>query len=86
MPSTSVHFSESLLDDLDHFASERGLSRNRLIVEACRETLQRRKEWPEIFFDDFRFRPEDLEELRSSSESFEKNLSATRRNRDASPF
>ena len=86
MPSTSVHFPDSLLEDLDHFASERGMSRNRLIVESCRETLQKRREWPAGFFDDSRFPAEDLESLRASNGEFENDLAASRRNRDDPAF
>jgi hypothetical protein len=86
MPSTSVHFPRPLLLDLDHLAAEQGLSRNRLIIEACRETLCKRREWPSEFFSDARFRAEDLEELRASSRDFEEDLAAARCSRDAPPF
>jgi hypothetical protein len=83
MPSTSVHFPDSLLEDLDHLASEAGLSRNRLIVDACRELLRRRREWPPAFFDDSRFSAEDLTDLRATAEGFEERIVATRRSREA---
>lgn len=86
MPSTSVHFPDSLLEDLEHLASEKGVSRNRLIVDACRETLRKRREWPAGFFDDSRFSAEDLEDLRASAGGFERDLAAARRNREAPPF
>jgi hypothetical protein len=86
MPSTSVHFPDSLLEDLEHFASETGVSRNRLIVDACRDTLRKRQEWPPGFFDDSRFSAEELEDLRASAESFEQELAAARRNRETPPF
>jgi len=86
MASASVHFPDSLLEDLDHLASERGVSRNRLIVEACHETLRKLREWPTGFFDDARFCPEDLEDLRASAKGFETNLAASRCNRDVPPL
>ncbi|RMH19100.1 MAG: hypothetical protein D6696_11530 [Acidobacteria bacterium] len=86
MPSTSVHFPDSLLAELNHLASEAGVSRNRLIVEACRETLRRRRRWPPGFFDDSRFRTMDLQDLRASATSFEQGLAAARRNRDDPPL
>lgn len=86
MPSTSVHLPNALLEDLDHLASERGVSRNRLIVEACRETLRKRREWPTGFFEDTRFAAADLQDLRSSAKGFERDLAASRRNRNGSPF
>lgn len=49
MPSTSVHFPKSLLEDLDSVAAEQGVSRNRLIVDACRNTVQKNRAWPQFF-------------------------------------
>ena len=86
MPSTSVHFPEPLLEELDRLATERGLSRNRLIVEACRDSLRARKAWPEGFFDEDRLSRRDLEELRSGAVEFEKTLFASRQTRRAPPF
>lgn len=86
MPSTNVHFPESLLEELDEFAAEKGLSRNRLIVEACRESLQKRREWPSGFFDDSRFHGEELEELRGGARAFEAELAEALRTREVSPF
>ncbi len=86
MPNTSVHFPSTLLEDLDHLASEKGLSRNRLIVEACRQTLRRRKAWPAGFFDDSRFVTEDLEALRAGCDDFTKNLLDSRADRKEPPF
>lgn len=86
MPSTSVHFPDFLIEELDRFATERGVSRNRLIVEACRATLRQHQEWPEDFFDDSRFLPRDLEDLRRSAADFDEKLVQSRRDRDAPPF
>jgi Arc/MetJ-type ribon-helix-helix transcriptional regulator len=86
MPSTSVHLPTSLLEDLDLLASERGISRNRLITEACREALRKRRQWPKDFFESARFSTKDLEELRGSAQSFEQELLTSRRSRKAPPF
>lgn len=86
MPSTSAHFPHTLLEDLDHLAEEKGVSRNRLIVEACREILRKRRDWPIGFFDDTRFAAVDLADLQASAKSFKETLAASRRNRDAPPL
>lgn len=52
MPSSSVHFPEGLLDALDRLAEARGVSRNRLVVEACRALIERQaRRWPAGFFE-----------------------------------
>lgn len=86
MPSTSVHFPGSILESLDHLAAEEGISRNRLIVEACRAVLARRREWPEALFDETRLSPGELDELRAGAEEFETALLNSRSNREAPPF
>lgn len=86
MPSTSAHFPETLLEALDHLALEKGVSRNRLIVEACRELVEKRRGWPDDFFDPTRFAVEDLEDLQASAKDFATDLLATRRSRDVSPL
>jgi len=37
--STSIHFPEGVLEALDRAARGAGMSRNRLVVEACRSYL-----------------------------------------------
>lgn len=86
MPNTSVHFPGTMLKQLDDLATEAGVSRNRLIVEACRKTLDRRREWPEGFFDSDRFSAEDLETLRSGWADFDESIALSRRSRKAPPF
>jgi len=86
MPSTSVQLPDSLLEDLNHLAAETGRSRDRLIVEACRARLRQSRQWPSDFFDNARFRPEELEDLRSHAEVFESELVVARRNRNTSPI
>lgn len=86
MPSTSVHLPESLLEGLTHLAAERGVSRNRLIVEACRNALRSRRAWPADFFSNARFDPEELEALRAGAEDFQAELDTARRSREEPPF
>ena len=86
MPSTSAHFPPALLEELDHLAVEKGVSRNRLIVEACREILRQRQAWPKDIFDNKRFAAKDLADLQASAKGFEKDLAAARRTRNAPPF
>lgn len=81
MPSTSVHFPSSILENLDCLAAESGVSRNRLIVDACRAVLQRRRTWPEGLFDETRLDPGELEDLRAGAEDFENSLLKARRSR-----
>ncbi len=83
MATTSVHVPADLLEALDEAARERGVSRNRLIVEACRREVRRRREWPEGFFDDERLDPEDLAELRNAGDLADGILEARRSRREA---
>jgi hypothetical protein len=86
MGSTSVHFPEALLAELDHVAAERGVSRNRLIVESCRHAVRARKHWPEGFFSDARFGADELAELRGGAEEFAKTIAKSRRSRRTAPL
>lgn len=86
MPSTSAHFPSALLEELDQAAAEQGVSRNRLIVEACRETLRKRRDWPAGFFDNARFSAKDLRELRANVKDFDQQLASSRRNRNTPPL
>jgi hypothetical protein len=70
VPSTTFHVPEALLDDIDRAARARGRSRNRFVLQACREALARKAgEWPRDFFvplagsDDERLLGEAVEEL-----------------------
>jgi hypothetical protein len=85
MATTSVHIPEALLEALDQVARERGVSRNRLILEACRRELSQRREWPPAFFDNDHLTPEELAELRGATD-FAEAILASRRNRRGSPL
>ena len=86
MPNTSVHFPGSILEELDELAAESGLSRNRLIVDACQKTLERRRDWPTGLFDPDRYSADDLEILRSGRAEFDEGIVSARRSRKAPPF
>ena len=86
MPSTSAHFPPALLEELDQLAAEKGVSRNRVIVDACRESLRKHRDWPTGFFDNARFSPKELSELRANAKDFETYLISARRNRKTPPL
>jgi len=85
MATTSVHIPENLLEALDQVARERGMSRNRLILEACRRALSQRREWPPAFFDTDHLSADELAELREATD-FTNVILASRRNRPAPPL
>jgi hypothetical protein len=87
MPSTSVHLPAALLARLDRVAKKRGVSRNRLITEACRSIVDAgRSEWPADFFADKRLSPDDLGLLRSTVDDWMKEVSVSRRSKKDPPF
>lgn len=86
MPSTSVHFPEQLLQELNRLAAERGISRNRLIVESCRRAVGSRTTWPAGFFSNDHLQDDELAELHACVEEFTEILSASRRSRKEPPF
>ena len=85
MATTSVHIPGDLLEALDQVARVRGVSRNRLIVEACRKELSSRREWPQEFFDDRHLSADDVDELRGAGDFLDGVLTA-RRNRTGPMF
>jgi predicted transcriptional regulator len=84
--NTSVHFPEGMLDELDRLAEERGVSRNRVIVDSCRQALQSRRQWPDGFFSNADRTADELRELEEGVEEFARTLAAARRSRRAPPF
>ncbi len=86
MASTSVHFPPSLAEELDRLATERGISRNRLIVEACRRVVQEREQWPPGFFSNEHLAAEDLDQLERSASEFAGAVLSARRSRTAPPL
>lgn len=82
MPTT-IHIPEDILRDLDSAAERRGVSRNRYIVEACREALAREAgEWPEGMFDP-PWSEEDRWLVQEAAEELDREVRARRTNRGA---
>jgi hypothetical protein len=86
MATTSVHFPKGLMEQLDQVAQAQGLSRNRLIVEACRQMLDEGRAWPEGFFSNDHLSADDLEELRAGGDELLRGILAGRRSRSEAPF
>ena len=86
MANTSVHFPEGMLDELDRLAAERGVSRNRVIVDSCRQALSSRRQWPDGFFSSKHRTADELRDLQEAAEEFARGLAAGRRSRRAPPF
>ena len=85
MSSTSVHLPPVLVQRMDRLADREHLSRNRLIVLACEEFLDRRGgTWPDGFFDPPEMSPEEAMELQSACEEMETAILSARRNRPSS--
>jgi hypothetical protein len=84
--NTSVHFPEGLLEELDRLSQEQGVSRNSLIVDACRHALRARRRWPENFFSNAHRTALELRELQKHAEEFAQTLAASRRSRRQAPF
>ena len=52
MPSTTIHFPDEILSDIDRIAGRQKISRNKFVIEACRSAMARDAgEWPDGFFD-----------------------------------
>lgn len=82
MANTSVHMADELIDELDALAQKRRTSRNRLIVEACEQLLERDLgEWPADFFSNDHLSGEELEELRQGAAEMTEAIVAARRSR-----
>ena len=86
MPDIPVHLPEPLFSRLKRAAAQRGISRDELIVESCRRTVEEWGRWPEGFFANDHLSDEDLELLRRDEEDFRKTLESARRSRTDPPF
>ena len=83
MPSTTIHFPDELLVDIDRAAQDRGMSRNRFVNEACKAELDREAgEWPENFFSTG-LNEDDGQVLRDAVFEMERVVYNNRRNRGA---
>jgi hypothetical protein len=87
MPSTSVHLPDELLTRLDRTARRWRVSRNRLIVDACRSFVgEGHTEWPDRFFATEHLSARDLKLLRASYDDWSHRILSTRRSKKAPPF
>ena len=86
MANTSIHLPESLLEELDRLAVERGMSRNRLIVESCRRVVEERNCWPEELFSNDHLTEPNLKELRQGERAFLEAIGVGRKSRASTPF
>jgi predicted transcriptional regulator len=81
MPSTTVHIPDKLLSRIDEIVKEKGISRNRFIVEACEQAFDNDAgQWPEGFFDE-EHNKIDLKLLKEGVKEMEKAILRLRRNR-----
>lgn len=85
MPNTSVYFPQSVLAGLDRIAKERGVSRNRLIVEWCRRVVEERTCWPADLFSNDRLSERELQLLREGEDAFLDGIAGARRSGARSP-
>ena len=86
MPYTKVHFPGPVLASLDRIAAERGISRDRLIVESCRRAAEERARWPAGFFSNDHLSAEELAVLRAACDDFDRVIQAARQSRTDPPF
>jgi len=83
MPSTTVHIPEDVLSKIDLAARDLGVSRNRFVLQACKEALARQAgEWPKRFFESVHSR-EDQGLLAEASRELEREVLMRRTNRGA---
>lgn len=81
MPSTTVHIPDGLLSKIDQIVKEKGISRNRFIVQACEEALNSYAgQWPEGFFE-YEDHEEDLSLLKEGVLEMEEAIISMRKNR-----
>jgi predicted transcriptional regulator len=81
MGTTTIHFPDELLADLDRAAARREVSRNRYVLEACRSALSKDAgAWPERFFE-CDLSSEDRDLLVTAAEKLECEVYSRRRNR-----
>ena len=86
MPNWSEYLPRSALAGLAPTAEERGMSRNRLIVESCRRVLRERTNWPADLFSNDHLSKTDLQLLRKGEDGFLDNIGSARRSRSHLPF
>jgi hypothetical protein len=83
MPSTTFHFPDDFLKEIDKAARALRMSRNRFVLQACSEALARQAgEWPDGFFD-LPHSKADETLLVESTRELEQGVLARRMNRGA---
>ena len=83
MPSTTIHFPDPILSDIDRAATEKNISRNKFVIEACQAALARNAgAWPDLFFD-LQLTEEDKRLLRDAVGEMEEVIYLHRQNRGA---
>lgn len=81
MPSTTIHINDELLLKLDQVAKEKGISRNRFIIQACQMALDNNAgRWPQKFFKTG-LKENDLRLLKEGVLEMERDIISMRRNR-----
>jgi hypothetical protein len=81
MPSTTVHIPDRLLSRIDEIVKEKGISRNRFVIEACEQAFDiDAGQWPEGFFEDEPSK-KDLKLLKEGVKEMEQLIIQRRRNR-----
>ena len=87
MATTSIHIPDELLDKLDRLAADRGISRNRLIVDSCRETVERHRDrWPPGYVEGAHLDAEDRRVLADGAREFAEAIERARASRQEAPF
>lgn len=82
MASTSVHLPGDLAHRLEELARRKGISRNRLIVEAVESLLERERGfWTEDFFSNDHLTPAELRELHREESGWIESIRAVRRSK-----
>ena len=86
MPNTTPYFPKSVLAGLARIAEKREISRNRLIVEACRLVVKERTSWPADLFSNDHLSETDLQLLRKGEDGFLDATGSARRSQERLPF
>jgi Arc/MetJ-type ribon-helix-helix transcriptional regulator len=81
MPSTTVHIPDELLSKVDKVVRDKGISRNRFIIDACKAALAKEDgQWPPDFFES-EYGKKDLNLLKEGAAEMTESILRTRRNR-----
>ncbi len=84
MSSTTIHFPDQILTEIDQAAKGHNISRNKFVIKACKAAVAcEQGEWPEDFFN-LHLAEEDEKLLRETASEMEIIIFQNRRNRGAS--